>query len=65
MRGYPSDRLHEEIAFLSYYFHWDYDTLMNMEHAERRRWCGEVSQIHRRLSETNDGAGGRSIEEVF
>lgn len=62
MRGYPPERLHEEIAFLSYYFHWDYDTLMNMEHDERRRWCSEVSQINRRLSAEGEE---RSIEEVF
>lgn len=62
MRGYPVDRIYEEIAFLSYYFHWDYDTLMNMEHAERRRWCTEASRINRRLSSEGEE---RSIEEVF
>ena len=49
--GIPVDRLYEEIAFLAYYLHWDYGTLMNMEHEERRRWCEEVSRINRALGE--------------
>lgn len=62
MRGYPLAALHEEIAFLGYYFHWEYDTLMNMEHAERRRWCDEASRINRKLAPAGEE---RSIEEVF
>ena len=47
MKGYPLDALHEEIAFLAYYLHWDRDTLLELEHRERRRWCEEVSRINR------------------
>jgi len=50
MTGYDSRRLHEEIAFLAYHFHWDYDTLMNLEHREREQWCREVSRINREMS---------------
>ncbi len=50
MNGYPLDRLHEEVAFLAYHFHWDYETIMNMEHRERLKWCEEVSKINKKLN---------------
>jgi len=54
MRGYPLDHLLEEVAFLAYYFHWDYETIMNMEHRERQRWCEELSKINKTLNSDND-----------
>ena len=48
---YPRERIYEEIAFIAYHFHWSYETLMNMEHAERRKWCEEISKINKKLSE--------------
>jgi len=48
--AYPLDRIYEEVAFLAYYFHWDYETIMNMEHQERQRWCEEISRINKKLS---------------
>ncbi|MFH1963491.1 MAG: DUF6760 family protein [bacterium] len=42
--------MYEEVAFLAYYFHWDYETIINMEHQERQRWCEEISKIHKNLS---------------
>ena len=49
MSGYPHDALRREIAFLAYYLHWDYATLLNMEHRERQHWCSETSAINRAL----------------
>jgi hypothetical protein len=49
MMGYPLGRLREEVAFIAYYFHWPYEEVMNMDHAERRRWCEEISRINRKL----------------
>lgn len=46
---YPLDRLYEEVAFIAYYFHWDYRTIMEMEHRERQRWCEEASSINKKL----------------
>ena len=48
--GHDPDRLYEEISFLAYHFHWDYETLMNMEHRERKRWCQEVSRINKEMN---------------
>lgn len=50
MVSYPLDNLFEEVAFLAYYFHWDHETIMNMEHRDRQRWCEEISKINRNLN---------------
>ncbi len=51
MIGYPSDRLHEEVAFIAHSFHWPYREIMSLDHLERRRWVAEVSRINERLNE--------------
>lgn len=51
MRGYPLERLHEEVAYLAYHFNWGYESLMGMEHRDRRQWVEQVAAINRRLSE--------------
>lgn len=40
------------MAFIAYHFHWTNEELMDMEHAERRRWCMKISEINRRLGDT-------------
>lgn len=50
MKGYPLERLYEEMAFVAYYFHWPYDELMQLEHRERRKWCEKISKINRQLN---------------
>jgi uncharacterized protein DUF6760 len=46
--SYPSDRLAEEVAFLSQYMHWPYDQIMAMDHRERQSWVREVSKLNGR-----------------
>jgi hypothetical protein len=60
MIGYPLDRINEEVAFLAYHFHWDYDTIMNLEHRERLHWCEEVSKINKK----QNGDETRSITDI-
>lgn len=48
--GYPLDQLHEEVAYLAYHFHWPLDQILDLEHADRRRWVEEISKINRRLN---------------
>lgn len=60
MKGYPLPRLYEEIAFIAYHFHWSSEELMTLEHAERRRWCQQISAINRRL----DIEPSKSIESI-
>lgn len=49
--GYPLDPLYEEVAFVAYHFHWPHDQVLTLEHAERRRWVKEISEINGRLNE--------------
>ena len=49
--GYPLKPLYEEVAFLSYHFHWPLETILDLEHADRRRWVEEISGIHQRMNE--------------
>jgi hypothetical protein len=50
--GYPLKALYEEVAFVAYHFHWSPEVILNLEHAERRRWVKEISSINERMSET-------------
>ena len=43
--------MYKEMAFISYYHHWDYDTVMTLDHKTRRRFCAEISAIHREISD--------------
>ena len=61
MVSYPLDQLHEEVAFLAYHFHWDHETIMNMEHRDRQRWCEEISKINRNL---NSNSNEKSILDI-
>jgi hypothetical protein len=49
--GYPVERIYEEAAFIAYYFHWSHDEIMAMDHRERRKWCKEISKIHKKVND--------------
>jgi hypothetical protein len=51
MTRYPSDRLHEEVAYVAYHFHWQYHEIMQLDHRERQRWVAEIARINQRLNE--------------
>jgi hypothetical protein len=40
------------MAFIAYHFHWGRLELLDLEHAERRHWCREISSINRELDGT-------------
>ncbi len=44
------DELYKEMSFISYYFHWSNEEVLNLDHRSRRRWCSEISEINRSLS---------------
>jgi len=49
--GYPLEQMHEEVAFIAYYFHWPLQDIMELQHSDRRGWVEEISAINRRLRE--------------
>ena len=53
---YASTRLHEEIAYVAYHFHWGLDQIIDLEHPTRRRFVEEIAKINRRLAETDESA---------
>jgi hypothetical protein len=53
MMRYPSDRLHEEVAYLAYHASWSYQEVMQLDHRERRRWVTEVARIVQRMAQQN------------
>jgi len=54
MTRYPSDQLHEEVAYVAYHFHWARHEVMQLDHRERQRWVAEVARINRRLNEEGE-----------
>ena len=48
---YAADRLHEEVAYVAYHFHWSLDELLDLEHTERRRWADEIARLNTRISQ--------------
>ena len=51
---YSTDRLHEEVAYVAYHFHWGFDEIIDLEHPTRRRFVEEIAKINRRLSEPSE-----------
>jgi hypothetical protein len=47
-------RLHEEVAYVAYHFHWSLDEILDLEHPTRRRFVEEIAKINERLSEEKE-----------
>jgi hypothetical protein len=47
--GYPLEQLHEEVACIAYHFHWSLETIINLEHIDRRRWILEIGKLKSNL----------------
>ncbi|GLV85931.1 MULTISPECIES: DUF6760 family protein [Streptomyces] len=42
---YATDRLHEEIAYVAYHFHWGLDAILDLEHQDRRRYTEQIASL--------------------
>ena len=49
---YAADRIHEEVAYVAYYFHWPLDDILDLEHGQRLRYVREIARINTRLTES-------------
>lgn len=47
--SYPSEQLHEEVAYIAFHFHWTRDDILGLDHAERQRWINEINKIHQKI----------------
>ncbi|MEA2931230.1 MAG: hypothetical protein QOI56_15 [Actinomycetota bacterium] len=48
LRRTAEDDLWDEIAYLAYHLHWDLDTLLDLEHADRHRMVDAVAALNER-----------------
>ena len=48
---YAADRLHEEVAYVAYHFHWSLDAILDLEHPVRRRYVEEIARLNTRISQ--------------
>jgi hypothetical protein len=49
--------LFAEAAELAYHFHWPLDSILDLEHADRRHFLDEVTAIRSRLRDEAEEAG--------
>ena len=47
-----TEQLHEEVAYIAYYFHWPLQDILEMEHSDRRKWVEQIAGINRKLAES-------------
>lgn len=47
---YVADRLYEDVAYVAYHFHWPLDTILDLEHAERRRYVAQIARLNQRAT---------------
>ncbi|MEU0910429.1 DUF6760 family protein [Streptomyces althioticus] len=47
---YATDRLHEEIAYIAYHFHWSLEDILDLEHGDRRRYAEQITALVTRAS---------------
>jgi hypothetical protein len=45
---YSAEELWAELTYLAYHLHWDFDTLLSLEHADRARLVEEVASLNER-----------------
>ncbi|WP_312989656.1 DUF6760 family protein [Crossiella cryophila] len=50
MLTYAADRLWAEVAYVAYYLHWPFESIVDMEHPDRARVITEIGHIHGRLA---------------
>lgn len=48
---YAPERIHQEVAYLAYHFHWSLDAILDLEHPQRLRYVQEIAAINRRMTE--------------
>lgn len=43
----PPRELYRQLSFISYYFHWGLEDVLDLPHLEREAFCREISRINR------------------
>lgn len=48
---YAAERIHEEVAYVAYHFHWPLADILDLEHADRQRYVAEIAKLIQRSKE--------------
>ncbi len=48
MMRYPTDAIWQELAYLAYHLHWDFEQLLDLEHMDRVRMVRAVASLNER-----------------
>lgn len=43
---YATDDLYGEVAYIAYHFHWPMDSILDLEHGERRRYVEQIARLN-------------------
>ncbi len=58
MTSYPRDEIFREVAFIAYHFHWEMDTIMELDHATRHCFIREISDINQKINDARCAGNG-------
>jgi hypothetical protein len=47
---YETAELLEEVSYVAYHFHWPLSEILDLEHADRRHFVGEIGRINKRMT---------------
>ncbi len=50
--AYPIPKIRTEAAFIAYHMHWSLGDILELPHRERLAWVSQVSEINRRIMES-------------
>lgn len=53
------------MSFIAYYFHWSEASVLQMEHAARRKWCREISDINKSLAPSDKEREKNKRRSIF
>ncbi len=44
------EELFQEVSFIGYYFHWTEEQILSLPCLSRKKYCGEINRINKKLS---------------
>ncbi|NWF29742.1 hypothetical protein HW130_26380 [Streptomyces sp. PKU-EA00015] len=44
---YATEHLYDEVAYIAYHFHWPLESILELEHPERRRYVDRIARLNR------------------
>jgi len=47
---YAPERLHQEVAYVAYHFHWGHEEILGLEHPDRRAYLAQIADLVTRAS---------------